>query len=66
MIVKSQFVAQMAQTNSSNWVGPVHRPVPLSLGRMPSYSVFVVEPGAPVDAESICTDCRVGPSWLLC
>jgi len=32
---------------------------------MASYSVFVVEPGAPVDAESICTDCRVGPSWLL-
>merc|ERR1719491_2386061 len=36
MIVKSQFVAQMAQTN--NWVGPVQRPVPLSLGRMPCYS----------------------------
>merc|ERR1740129_495974 len=29
MIVKSQFVAQMAQTNSSNWLSP---------GRMPSYS----------------------------
>merc|ERR1740129_1861185 len=38
MIVKSQFVAQMAQTNSSNWVGPVHRPVPLTPGRMPCYS----------------------------
>jgi hypothetical protein len=38
MIVKSQFVAQMAQTNSSNWVGPVHKPVPLNPGRMPFYS----------------------------
>jgi len=32
---------------------------------MASYSVFVVEPGAPVDVESVCTDCGVSPPWLL-
>jgi len=33
---------------------------------MASYSVFVVEPGASVDVESVCTDCvGVSPPWLL-
>jgi len=33
---------------------------------MASTSVFVVEPGSPIDAESVCTDCiGVSPPWLL-
>lgn len=32
---------------------------------MASYSVFVVEPGAQVDVDSVCTDCGLSPPWLL-